>query len=157
RPEPAAGVDAGRPQRARRLALHRLHGEPHHDAAGVPAARDQAAEDRPAPGLGGGVKRLGILPPREGHDPVLGDGAGAERRGLPHPVVLEVLHRSPLRCEMSFGRPTRPQRCAAVNAARGLDLPAPMTYKGRAARAHPDATETDDMTAYKCLLYEVKD
>src|SRR5262249_24596401 len=43
------------------------------------------------------------------------------------------------------------------NAARGLDLPAPMTYKGRAARAHPDATETDDMTAYKCLLYEVKD
>src|SRR6185369_8081257 len=92
--EPAAGVEAGRAAGRRRLAPVRVHREAHQEAAGVPAARDEAAEDAPPRRLRIGVERLRVELAREGEHLRLRDGVRAERDDLPHREVFPVLHPS---------------------------------------------------------------
>ena len=68
----------------------RVDVEAHPHRAGVPAARDQAAEDGLLRGLGVDVERLRVELPREVDDLVLGDGAAAELEHLAGLEVLEV-------------------------------------------------------------------
>src|ERR1041385_6222941 len=71
--EPAGGGETGGGGGGGLLALVGRHARAHQDRAGVPAARDEPAEDGPAGRLGVGVERLRIVLAGEGEDLRLGD------------------------------------------------------------------------------------
>src|SRR5690606_25014428 len=87
--QPAHFVDPGRPH-ARPRRDEAVPQNAHHDAAGHPPARDQAAVDRGAGGVLVEMERLGVIAARELHDFLAGDEVVPDLEDLPRAIVLEV-------------------------------------------------------------------
>ncbi|MEI2701837.1 MAG: hypothetical protein V9E83_05470 [Baekduia sp.] len=89
--EPAQGVEAGGTH-AGGVADQAVDGEAHPEAAGVPAAGDQAAVDRFRRAFGVGVEGLWVVLARELQDLGLGEGVAAEVDAFARLEIFQVAH-----------------------------------------------------------------